>query len=131
MHQFVKLSMVIIENAAYFGGGYVFTNMLGPQLDQLFNHYQMWFMMPTMIRGQKAYDSFTFDFRSTQSPFIGPGYIDFYLIGEVIQGYHGLHEVEGIEGQELNKFISKILDNGQGPCVLEADELVFSGEDQG
>merc|ERR1711934_1898 len=50
--------------------------------------------------GQNTWDIFTLDFRNTQSPYIGDGYIDFFLSGELI--YAGNN------------------------CTLEADNLEFS-----
>ena len=39
MHQFVYFGIVIIENSSYFVGEYIFSNMMGPVLDNFLNHY--------------------------------------------------------------------------------------------
>jgi hypothetical protein len=53
-----------------------------------------------LVRGQNTWDIFTYDFRNTQSPYIGDGYIDFFLSGELMYAGHN--------------------------CTLDADDLEFS-----
>ena len=84
MHQFIYFGIVIIENSVYFVGQYIFTNMMGPVMDNFLNHYEFPFAFPSMVRGQNTWDLFTFDFRNTQSPYIGDGWIDFFLSGELM-----------------------------------------------
>lgn len=100
MHQFIYFGIVIIENSVYFVGQYIFTNMMGPVMDSFLNHYMFPFAFPSMVRGQDSWDLFTLDFRNTQSPYIGDGWIDFFISGELMYG-------------------------GEG-CTLEADNLEFS-----
>lgn len=100
MHQFIYFGIVIIENSVYFVGQYIFTNMAGPVMDSFLNHYMFPFAFPSLVRGQNTWDLFTLDYRQTQSPYIGEGWIDFFLSGEVLYG-------------------------GEG-CELEADNLQFS-----
>ena len=102
MHQIVYFGIVIIENSVYFVGQYIFTNMMGPVMDEFLNHYMFEFSFPTMVRGQWAWDLFTYDFRNTQSPYIGEGYIDLFLHGALVY-----------EGES---------------CDIVADDLVFNAD---
>lgn len=74
--------------------------MMGPVMDNFLNHYQFPFAFPSLVRGQNTWDIFNFDFRNTQSPYIGEGWIDFFLHGELQYA-------------------------GKG-CQLDADNLEFS-----
>ena len=74
--------------------------MMGPVMDNFLNHYMFPFAFPSLVRGQNTWDLFTLDFRNTQSPYIGDGWIDFFLSGELMYA-------------------------GQG-CELAADNLQFS-----
>jgi hypothetical protein len=89
MHQFIYFGIVIIENSVYFVGQYIFTNMMGPVMDSFLNHYMFPFAFPTLVRGQNSWDIFTLDFRNTQSPYIGEGWIDFFLSGELLYAGNG------------------------------------------
>ena len=51
MHQSVSFVMVILENSVYFVGEYIFSDMMGPVLDKLLNHYTVTFPYPSLIRG--------------------------------------------------------------------------------
>jgi hypothetical protein len=51
MHQFIYFSIVIIENSVYFVGEYIFTNMMGPIMDNYLNHYNFDFTMPSPLPG--------------------------------------------------------------------------------
>jgi hypothetical protein len=93
MHQFIYFGIVIIENSVYFVGQYIFTNMMGPVMDSFLNHYMFPFAFPSMIRGQNTWDLFTLDFRNTQSPYIGDGWIDFFIHGQVLYAGQGCNIV--------------------------------------
>ena len=64
MHQFVYYSIIMIENSTWFVGDYIFSNMLGPIMDNFLNHYR-WgpFTIPSPFEGQGTSDDFAFDFR--------------------------------------------------------------------
>lgn len=83
MHQFIYFGIVIIENSVYFVGQYIFTNMMGPVMDNFLNHYQLPIAFPSLVRGQNTWDLFNLDLRNTQSPYIGEGWIDFFFHGEL------------------------------------------------
>ena len=74
--------------------------MAGPVMDSFLNHYMWPFAFPSLVKGQNTWDWFTLDFRQTQSPYIGDGWIDFFISGEMIYGGNN--------------------------CTLEADNLEFS-----
>jgi len=104
MHQFIYFGIVIIENSVYFVGQYIFTNMMGPVMDSFLNHYMFPFAFPSLVRGQNSWDIFTLDFRNTQSPYIGDGWIDFFISGEMIYGGEGCTlEPDNIQFSEGNK----------------------------
>jgi hypothetical protein len=84
MHQFVYFAIVIIENSVYFVGDYIFSNMMGPIMDQMLNHYTTSVVLKSPFAGQHSSALFEFDFRNTQSPFIGQGYMDMYFLGELL-----------------------------------------------
>lgn len=84
MHQYLMFGIVVIEDSIWFIGTFVLSHMLGPIMDDFLNHYMWKFTFPTMIRGQHSQDEFTLDFHHTQTPFIGEGYIDMYLKGELL-----------------------------------------------
>ena len=121
MHQFVYFGIVIIENSVYFIGDYIFSNMAGPLMDNALNHYQTHVVLGTPFPGQTSNAAFTFDFRNTRSPFIGDGFMDSYITGELIYRpdftamYHDLKE--GGHGTNYN------------PCVLEPDYMSFVNND--
>lgn len=83
MHQFVYFAIVIVENSVYFVGDYIFSNMMGPIMDQALNHYSTAVVLQSPFAGQISEAAFNFDFRNTQSPFIGQGYMDMYFLGEL------------------------------------------------
>ena len=88
MHQFVYFAIVIVENSVYFVGDYIFSNMMGPIMDKALNHYQTGVILRSPFPGQSTEGIFYFDFRNTQSPFIGEGYLDSYFLGELMYNPH-------------------------------------------
>lgn len=44
-HGLLEFSKVMIQNSAYFFGEYMFTNLLGPMVDEFTNHYMLPFML--------------------------------------------------------------------------------------
>jgi len=88
MHQFVYFSIVIIENSVYFVGEYIFTNMMGPIIDNFLNHYNFDFAMPSPFPGQTTSGEYRIDWSNTQDPFIGEGLMDLFMTGEL--SYDGI-----------------------------------------
>ena len=88
MHQFVYFAIVIVENSVYFVGDYIFSNMMGPIMDQALNHYHTGVILLSPFHGQNSRAQFDFDFRNTQSPFIGDGYMDSFILGELTYKPH-------------------------------------------
>lgn len=113
MHQFVYFAIVIVENSVYFVGDYIFSNMMGPIIDKALNHYKTGIILKSPFQGQTSEAQFDFDFRNTQSPFIGEGYMDSYFLGELL--YHPIDDTL-VEG-----------DHGYAPanCTLEHDFMSF------
>jgi hypothetical protein len=52
MHQFIFFGIKIVENSVYFLGDYIFSNLMGPIMDQFLNHYMFEFPYPSIFRGQ-------------------------------------------------------------------------------
>jgi hypothetical protein len=65
LDNWTKFMMVIIQNAIYFLGDYIFTGMLEPPLTQLMNQYMLPIHLPIMAPGQDGEGDFTMDFRMT------------------------------------------------------------------
>lgn len=51
MHQVIYYSIVMVENSAFFIGGYLFSKMLGPIFDQMLGNYETTVHMPSIFRG--------------------------------------------------------------------------------
>ena len=112
MHQFVYFALVIIENSVYFVGDYIFSNMMGPIMDEALNHYHTRIVLQSPFPGQHSKAAFDFDFRNTQSPFIGAGYMDMYILGELTYK-PSKHLIEGEHG-----YTSQV-------CTLDPDYMSF------
>lgn len=84
MHQFVYFGTVIIENSVYYIGNMIFTDMVGPVVDDFFNHYHLNFYLPSLVRGQKTVDNFEFDFRNVKDPVLGDSTADFFIAGDFL-----------------------------------------------
>lgn len=89
MHQFVFFGMVIIENSVYFVGQYIFTNMMGPIMDTFLDHYKQTLYIPSPFWGQDTWDEFRFDYRNLFNPNIQSGYIDLFIVGEILDANDG------------------------------------------
>ena len=83
MHQFIYFGIIIVENSAYFAGNILFSRFLGPMMDEALNHYSTSFFLDSPLNGQETWAVFDFDWKSTQSPVIGNGYIDLFILGEM------------------------------------------------
>ena len=116
MHQFVYFAIVIVENSVYFVGDYIFSNMMGPIMDKALNHYHTGVVLMSPFEGQTTKATFDFDFRNTQSPFIGEGYMDSYILGELTYKPH-TDLKEGDHG-----FTST-------SCTLDPDYMSFMNSD--
>lgn len=112
MHQFIYIAVVIVKNSVYWVGPFLFTNMLGPVIDSFLNHYHFDFIAETPFRGQDTKSEFSFDFRSVKDPYIGSGFINFFIVGELYykdkgckMNSHRLHffanKTTGIEHSQL------------------------------
>lgn len=88
MHQFIYFSIVIIENSVYFVGEYIFTNMMGPIIDNYLNHYNFDFNMTSPLPGQDTKALFRMNYENTQDPYIGDGWFDTFMEGQL--SYEGM-----------------------------------------
>jgi len=83
LFQVVEFSFVMIRNSVFLIGQYIFTDMLGPVIDQFLNHYHFDFYIWSPFKGQNKYSIMSFDYRNTRSPYIGDGFLEFYYVGEL------------------------------------------------
>ena len=63
-------------------------------MDSFLNHYMFPFAFPSLVRGQNTWDIFTLDYRMTQAPYIGEGWIDFFINGELQYGGEDCNTLE-------------------------------------
>lgn len=82
-HQSIKYFLVIVQNSMYFAGQHILNGMIEPVLTKFLNYYQLELTLPSPFKGQYSEDTFTFDLRHTQAPFIGPNYMDMFIYGAV------------------------------------------------
>ena len=81
--------MVIIENTVEFMGQYIFSDMLGPVIDDYLNHYQYEFELPSPVRGQNTTGIFELDLRNIANPQFTDHHVDFFMAGDLIRGEEG------------------------------------------
>lgn len=82
-HQILELSVVIVENSAWFFGEYLFSAVLGPVTTEWLNHYKM----PLKLKGwaqNDLHDNFMIDYRNTADPEITEDFITFSFMGELL-----------------------------------------------
>lgn len=84
MNQLVEFAIVVIENSTYFVGQYIFSSLLGPMITEFTHGYTLPFQISNPLPGQIATDNFVLDYRHTHKPFIGDGFIDMYLVGDLV-----------------------------------------------
>jgi len=58
--------------------------MLGPVIDAFLNHYKWDFYMQSPFVGSEEYTILELDYRNTQTPYIGDGFVNFYFSGELL-----------------------------------------------
>jgi len=83
LFQAVEFAFIMIRNSVFLLGQYLFTDMLGPIIDEFLNHYRFDFYIWSPFKGQDKYSIMSFDYRSTRSPVIGDGFVEFYFVGEM------------------------------------------------
>jgi hypothetical protein len=69
-------------------------------------------MLKSPFAGQNTKAAFEFDYRNTQSPFIGEGFMDLYFLGELLY-------VPG-KGMKKDEHGSEFI-----PCTLQPDAMGF------
>ena len=80
--QWIKLMMIIVQNAVYFMGEYIFSGMFEPILTRYMQQYKIPIHLGEAFHGQSGQDDFHLDIRNIYPPYIGDGYMDMYLVGE-------------------------------------------------
>jgi len=83
LFQIVDFAFIMIRNSVFLIGQYIFTDMMGPIIDKFLNHYHFDFYIWSPFKGQNKYSIMSFDYRNTQSPYIGDGYLEFRYVGEM------------------------------------------------
>jgi len=83
--------------------------MLGPVLDKIFDDYKFSLRLPSPWNGQDSSGRFTFDYRNVKSPYIGDGYIEFYIFGELVHADHRCalvpDEMTFINSEKFSQFV--------------------------
>jgi hypothetical protein len=87
LFQAVEFAFIMIRNSVFLLGQYLFTDMLGPVIDEFLNHYRFDFYIWSPFKGQDKYSVMSFDYRSTRSPVIGDGFVEFFYVGELAHGH--------------------------------------------
>lgn len=84
--QWIKFTLIIMQNSMYFMGNYILNGMLEPPLTQFLNFYQVPLHLNNFFPGQDATADFFLDMRHqvSQDPVIGTGHMDFFFLGEMI-----------------------------------------------
>jgi Na+-driven multidrug efflux pump len=70
MKQMIVFSEVMIENSAWFVGEYMFSNLMGPAMDKLLNHYRLVMPIHSFFKGNTDKEYFTLDYRNLNDPII-------------------------------------------------------------
>lgn len=83
LFQVLEFAFIMIRNSVFLIGQYIFTDMLGPVIDKFLNHYHFDFYIWSPFKGQDKYSIMSFDYRSTKSPTIGDGFVEFFFVGEM------------------------------------------------
>ena len=117
MHQFVYFGLLMIENAVFFVGDYMFSNIMGPIMDEALNHYRVNISLASPFTGQAAKATFELDYRNTNSPYIGDGFIDLSLLGELLYKPQKDTMHSGMHGSTPYE------------CVLDPDYLSFTNSE--
>merc|ERR1712025_1109600 len=79
-------------------------------MDNFLNHYQWPIALPSAVAGQNSWDLFTLDFRNTQSPYIGEGWVDFFIHAEALYGGKGCDiEADNLEFSVAGSTMSQIV----------------------
>uniref|UniRef100_A0A7S3IHA3 Uncharacterized protein n=2 Tax=Strombidium inclinatum TaxID=197538 RepID=A0A7S3IHA3_9SPIT len=119
IQQILEFGFVIIENSVYFVGGYIFSNMLGPVLDKVFDDYKLDVRLPSPLAGQDTSAKFTFDYRNVRSPFIGDGYMEMYLFGEFLHGSEACElDADYMDFINSEKFSQLVVSESAMTCIL-------------
>lgn len=121
MHQYIYYTLIVIENSVYFVGQYIFTHMLGPVLDEMMNHYRTNIRLPSPLLGQTSSDIFSFDFRSVRSPNIQEGYVDLFILGELIHNnYECVLEADDMGFVNNNVFSQLVVSESAATCIANS-----------
>lgn len=116
----IKYAMVMIQNACYFMGEYIFTGMIEPVLTEFMNNYQWFIVLPSLFKGQNQWDYFVVDIKNTQAPYIGEGYMDFYVVGDL--GYRGsscgnMIQNDGLSFYRSTELSQLVITQSEANCI--------------
>lgn len=90
LFQIVDFSLIMIRNSVFLIGQYIFTDMLGPIINDFLNNYTFDFYIWSPFMGQNKYTIMSFDYRQTRTPYIGDGFLEFYYVGELAHNHLSL-----------------------------------------
>lgn len=121
MGQFIEFAIVVIENSTYFVGQYIFSSLLAPMLAKFTNGYQLPLTLYDMYPGQgKTSDQFVLDYRSTHMPVIGNGYLDLFIVGDLLYNGEGcnLQSTPMTFKEDETKFSQFVISESALACFL-------------
>lgn len=86
-------------------------------MDSFLNHYKLPFSLPTLVRGQDSIDNFELDYRNTQSPFIGEGWVDIFFSGELMYNGEGCNiEPKYMDFMQSQTFSQLVVSESAATC---------------
>ena len=120
MNQFVEFAIVVIENSTYFVGQYIFTSMLGPLMTSFLNNYTVNFPIKDILPGQTGSDNFILDFKHTTRPYIGEGWIDMFIVGELTTESHPECNIEPevLDFMDNQRFSQLVISESAFTCMI-------------
>jgi hypothetical protein len=75
---------VAIQNSAYLMGDMIFSDLLGPVMQNYLDDYHQMIMFSSIIPGETSWSHQELDYRSTMSPVIRSDSIDIFIIGNFV-----------------------------------------------
>jgi hypothetical protein len=103
----------MIENSIWFLGDLIFNDMVEGLVDKYSHGYQMQFWARTPIITNDIVETwFNFDYRQVKAPYIGNGFVDFFMMGELEYAYDS---AQGTTCQFNPKAMNWVSQKNEGP----------------
>jgi len=83
-YTFLEFGIVCMENSVFYWGDFMWSRMLGPMISYGTNDFKYTTpYLPSPFPGQNAAAQFDFDWRQTKDPFVGPDFLELFLVGDL------------------------------------------------